>query len=38
MEHDDHKEKLTFTTKGALLGLAAYIVVILLLVTIFIVG
>jgi|GEM_PF-4911559 hypothetical protein len=38
MEHDDQKDKLTFTTKGAWLGLAAYIVVVLLLVTIFIVG
>lgn len=38
MEHDDHKQQMTFSTAGAKLGLLAYIVLILIVTSIFIAG
>lgn len=38
MEANDQQQKMTFSTKGAWLGLAAYIVLILVITAIFLLG
>ena len=38
MEANDQQQKLTFSTKGAWLGLVAYIVLILIVTAIFLLG
>lgn len=38
MEHDEHKQKMIFTAAGARLGLLAYVILVLIVATIFMVG